>query len=61
MISYKEMYRILFNGITDAIEDMERQNFGIAKDVLIKTQQTAEDIYIETDEKSQSTAPDMSV
>ena len=61
MISYEEMYKILFNGITDAIEDIERQNFGLAKDVLIKTQQAAEDIYIETDEKSQNTNPDMSV
>ena len=39
-------YLLLFNAITDALEQMESQNYGDAKATLIAAQQKAEEIYI---------------
>lgn len=50
MVDYETMYKVLFNGITDAIQDIEQLNYGYAKDALIRTQQVAEEIFIEADE-----------
>ena len=30
MLDYENMYKILFYGITSAIRDIEKQNFGMA-------------------------------
>ena len=46
MPDYEKMYHLLFNAITDALEQIEQQNFGSAKDLLIAAQQEAEEIYI---------------
>ena len=46
MANYEKMYSTLFNAITDALEQIEQQNFGSAKDLLIAAQQQAEEIYI---------------
>lgn len=46
MEEYKKMYLLLFSAITDALEQMEQQNYGTAKDLLIAAQQQAEEIYI---------------
>ena len=46
MENYQKMYSTLFNAITDALEQMESQNYGNAKDTLIAAQQKAEEIYI---------------
>ncbi len=46
MFSYKEIYLLLFNAITDALHEMERQNCGTAKDILIRAQQDAEELVI---------------
>ena len=46
MFSYKEIYLLLFNAITDALHEMGRQNCGAAKDILIRAQQDAEELYI---------------
>lgn len=43
---YQKMYTMLFNAVTDALEKIEAQNYGDAKDLLIAAQQQAEDIYI---------------
>ena len=45
-MNYEKLYHLLFNAITDALEQMEKQNYGTAKDVLIAAQQQAEEIYI---------------
>ena len=45
-MEYKKLYHLLFNAITDALEKIEGQNYGDAKDLLIAAQQKAEDIYI---------------
>lgn len=49
MKDYETLYKILFNGITDAIAYIESNNFGLAKDRLIYVQQEVEDIYINED------------
>ena len=46
MANYEKMYSTLFNAITDALEQIEQQNFGSANDLLIAAQQQAEEIYI---------------
>ena len=46
MPDYEKMYHLLSNAITDALEQIEQQNFGSAKDLLIAAQQQAEEIYI---------------
>ena len=45
-MNYEKMYHLLFNAITDALEQMEQQNYGTAKETLIAAQQQAEEIYI---------------
>ena len=45
-MNYKKLYHLLFNAITDALEQMEKQNFGTAKETLIAAQQEAEEIYM---------------
>ena len=46
MSDYNKMYTTLFNAITNALEKLEWQNYGDAKDLLIAAQQKAEEIYI---------------
>jgi len=46
MPDYEKMYHLLFNAITDALEQIEQQNFGSAKNLLIAAQQEAEEIYM---------------
>ena len=47
-MNYEKMYHLLFNAITDALEQMEKQNLGSAKDLLPTAQQKAEEIYMES-------------
>ena len=42
-------YTHLFSRVSDAIEALEAQNFGKAKDILIRAQQEAEELYISGD------------
>ena len=46
MTDYQKMYLILFNAITDALAQIEKQNYGNAKSTLIAAQQKAEEMYI---------------
>ena len=46
MEDYTKLYHLLFNAITDALEQMNAQNFGNAKETLVSAQQKAEDLYI---------------
>ena len=48
MTDYQKMYTTLFNAITDALEQLDAQNYGEAKEMLISAQQKAEDIYIDS-------------
>ena len=47
-MTYEKMYHLLFNAITDALEQMEKQNLGSAKDLLTTAQQKTEEIYMES-------------
>ena len=46
MPDYQKLYTLLFNACTDAIAQLELQNFGAAKTILIEAQQQAEERYI---------------
>ena len=50
MQNYEKLYHLLFNAITDALEQMDAQNYGEAKKTLISAQQKAEEIYINSAE-----------
>lgn len=43
---YEELYHALFNAVTDALRAMEQENFGQAKELLIRAQQLCEERYI---------------
>ena len=46
-------YTILFNAVTDALEKMNQQNYGEARDTLIQAQQAAEEAWLsKTDSES---------
>ena len=46
MENYAKLYHLLFNAITDALAQIEKQNYGDAKSALIAAQQKAEEMYI---------------
>lgn len=43
---YEELYHLLFNAATDALRAMEQENFGQARDLLIRAQQACEERYM---------------
>lgn len=43
---YKKMYAILFNAISDALEEMSHLNYGLATTILRLAQGDAESIYV---------------
>ena len=45
-MDYQKIYTTLFNAITDALSQIETQNYGDAKEILISAQQKEEKIYI---------------
>ena len=51
MDEYKKPYCILFNSITDALENIEHQRFCDAQKVLKQAQVQAEEVFISTDGK----------
>ena len=50
MPDYQKMYTLLFNAVTDAVESLEAQNYGAARDVLVTAQRAAEELYIQAEE-----------
>ena len=54
MENFPKYYTRLFNGITDAIEALQAQNYVKAQDILIRAQQDAEEMYLEdTDDEEE--------
>ena len=51
MENYQKMYSTLFNAITDALAQIENQNYGDARSTLIAAQQKVEEMYIEFDKR----------
>ena len=49
MVNYQKLYTRLFNGITDALEELERMNVGRAQELLRTAQQETEEGYLEED------------
>ena len=47
--NFPSYYTLLFNSITDAIEALDRQNTVLARDILVRSQETAENAYIEAE------------
>lgn len=45
-----EYYTVLFRAVEQAIGALEKQNYGMAKQILIDGEQAAEDAYITDDE-----------
>ena len=46
MADYKELYILMVDASERAIEAIEKQNFGAAKDILIAAEQECEERYI---------------
>lgn len=42
-------YTTLFNAVTDAIAALDRQDFGQARDILVHSQEAAENAYIQAE------------
>ena len=45
-----EYYAILFHAAEEAIQALDAQNYGLAKQILIDGEQNAEEAYIGSDE-----------
>ncbi len=48
---YQKMYNTLFNAVTDAIENLQKNNIGLALNTLIKAQQDTEEVYVRAGEE----------
>lgn len=48
---YRQPYLTLFNGVTDALDAMEAENYGEARKLLKLSQQKAEEAFISATEK----------
>ena len=53
-MNYEPLYHLLFNACTDALEELDAQNFGSARARLIAAQQQAEESYMTQEESSQA-------
>ena len=53
-MEYQKPYLHLFNAVTDALEQLKQQNYGVVKDLLIRAQQEAEELFISTNDESLS-------
>ena len=49
MPDYQKMYFQLFNAITDALENLEQQNYGLSAECLKAAQVNGENAYLEAD------------
>ena len=46
MADYKELYILMLDASERAIEAIEKQNYGTAKEILIAAEQKCEELYI---------------
>lgn len=47
---YQKLYFLLFNAITNALEQIKNRNYGTAEELLISAQQKAEQIFLDSPE-----------
>ena len=52
MQDYQKLYTMLFNACTDAVEAMDRMDFGTARTLLVRAQQEAEEWYLSAEEST---------
>lgn len=55
MDQYKQPYLVLWAGITEALAELEKRNYGAAEEILIKAQQAAEEEWISAEEPNADT------
>ncbi|MBR6654014.1 MAG: hypothetical protein IKL27_04675 [Oscillospiraceae bacterium] len=46
MDEYKKPYLALFNALTDIAEEIEKQNYGLAKQMIADAQRQAEEAFL---------------
>ncbi len=51
MQDYKTLYIHLFGAVSDALDELEKINFGNAKDILVCAQQESEESYLQMSEE----------
>ena len=49
MTVFKKMYFELFNALSNAIEEIDKHNFGNAAEIIKTAQLSAEEIFIDED------------
>jgi hypothetical protein len=47
MVDYEAVHKALYDGIMDAIMNIEKQDYRVARLTLLKAQRSAEDIFLE--------------
>ena len=50
-MDFKPLYHIMLIASEDALKQIDDRNYGLARDILIKAQRDAEDMYIEAGEE----------
>ena len=50
MEDFKKLYFYLFGKVADALEELEKENIGRAKDLLLTAMQEAEERYIKDED-----------
>ena len=53
MTDYKELYILMVDASEKAIEEIEKQNYGAAKEILIAAEQKCEERYISAPQRRQ--------
>lgn len=49
-MNYKKLYYQLFSACADATQQLEEQNYGKAREILIAAQQAAEEAFLSANE-----------
>lgn len=49
-MDYQPLYTHLFNSITDELAQMQKQNYGLASEMLMQAQRNAEAMYLDMQE-----------
>ena len=53
MMDYRQLYILMLDASEKAIEAIEKQNYGAAKDILIAAEQECEERYISPPQQRQ--------
>ena len=54
MADYVQLYARMVNASERAIEEMEKQNYGAARDILIAAERQCEELYVSAPEETNS-------